>query len=599
MADAAAEDVKYRIPVPMCLVSPEGKVVSANRLIDRVFLYGEIEDSDFFALTGRRLEDLVHREPGSVIIERNGRKFAMFPEAVREEGRDMYMVFFRDVTDYEELKERYGNEKLCIARVNIDNYDEFTGQVSPENGMSVTAEVDRLIRAWAAQLDASIDKIRDTQYTIYFQGRHLPELERGKFALLDQVRAIESGADFPLSLSIGVGVGGKEFSDTAEHANAALDLALGRGGDQAVVRDDHHISYYGGRLQSVEKDNKGKSRIIAIALCKLIEQSNHVFIMGHRHADMDAFGAALGIYRLCEHSETEAFIVIDEVSDSLAAVYEQVRATDGYNLISTKKARDLMEKDALAVVVDTHKPSLIEEPELLAACENVVVIDHHRRGEEFIEGPTLSYVESYASSASELVTEMLRYVVNRKELAKLEAEALLAGMTVDTNSFASRTGVRTFEAAAWLKRSGADTTEVKRFFQQDIESFRLRARAIAEVSFHDEGVATSILDGADPDAQVIAAQVADELLNIKGVKATFVAGADDHGQTCLSARSLGEINVQVLLEKMGGGGHLNTAGAQPDMGPQEAIDEVLDLLRKEKSDDHNTKTGRKRNRQGR
>ena len=279
-------------------------------------------------------------------------------------------------------------------------------------------------------------------------------------------------------------------------------------------------------------------------------------------------------------SPLEANIVIDKVNDALQAIYRQVKETENYNLVGTAKALERIEKNDLLVVVDTHRPSYIEEPELLNQTDRVVVIDHHRRAEESIEYPTLSYIETYASSASELVTEMLQYAGTRKSIVKLEAEALLAGMTIDTNRFAVKTGVRTFEAAAWLRRSGADTTEVKRFFQTDMESFKVRAKCVAAVEFHDNGIATSICEGENQGAQVINSQVADELLNIKGVKASFVAGRNEDGITCLSARSLGDINVQIIVEKLGGGGHLTTAGAQVDYEPEKVIEQIVDITEK-------------------
>lgn len=586
--------ISSHIPIPMCVVSESGKIIKTNEHMGKVFLYRDIDGADFFALTGVRIKDLVTEEDREFVIERNGRKFVLLAdkEPTGEDG--MSIVFFRDVSGYEELKMRYDAERIIICRINIDNYDEFTDTVSPETGISVTGQVDKMIRKWASERDGSIEKVKDTLYSIYFHGARLEEMIKGKFAILDEVRAISTGADFPLTLSMGIGVGGKTIAETKEFAMAALDLALGRGGDQAVVKEDEDIRYFGGKTQSIDKGSKGKSRIIALALGKLVDQAHEVLIMGHRHADMDAFGAALGIYRICMTRGTQAHIVIDEVPDSLRALYDQVRATQVYDIISTDKAREIADENSLVVVVDTQRPTYIEAPDLLKKTNRIVVIDHHRRGDSYIEDATLGYIETYASSASELVTEMLEYVIpSRKNLVKLEAEALLAGIYLDTNRFAVKTGVRTFEAAAWLRRAGADTTEVKRFFQTDLDTFKVRARAIAAAEFHEGGIATSICEGNNEDMQVINAQVADELLNIGGIRASFVAGVNDRGITCISARSLGEVNVQVLVEKLGGGGHLTTAGAQcTDRTPQEMIDKILEQLYKEKKDDSHTETGR-------
>ena len=577
--------------IPMCIVNGGGKIVEANENIEDVFIYGDVEDADFFALTGVRTKEIKAAlsegaEEAEFIIERNEKKFKVIAENISEEDlkalelEEGYIVYFHDVTGFEDLKAKYEGERICVCRLNLDNYDQFTDAVEPETGMAVTTEVNTMVHKWVQDIEGSIDKIKENQYVIYFQKRFLDGLVASKFDILDQVRALETSVDFPMSLSIGIGAGGETLEETADFADGALDLALGRGGDQAVVKNENRIQYYGGKTQSVEKSNKGKSRVVGHALKKLMENSSDVYIMGHKHADMDAFGSALGIYRMCIACKVEAHIVIDEIPDSIKEFFKVVKDAENYHIISTKEAKKKISKDSLVVVLDTHRPSYIEEPELLGATEHVVVIDHHRKAEENIENPTLSYIESYASSTAELVTEILQYILNRKVLIRLEAEALLAGMTVDTNRFAVKTGVRTFEAAAWLRRSGADTTEVKRFFQMDQDTFILKAKAIASAVFYPNGIATSICEGEHPDAQVINAQVADELLNIKGVKASFVAGRNGRGVTCVSGRSLGDVNVQVIMEELGGGGHLNVAGAQSELSPEEIVEEILKITGK-------------------
>lgn len=568
------------IPLPVCSVDSNGKVIGANRFIDQVFLYSGIEDSDFFALTGVRISEIAQDPEKEVKVERNGKIFRLIINRDGEEENANFIIIFEDVTGYEALKKKYLQEKTCVCRINVDNYEELIASVEPETGMSISTEVDRIIRKWAAGMESSVEKPKNTLYTIYLKNMYVEKIKKEKFSILDKVREIETEADFPLSLSMGLGIGGRSFSETSDFAGAALDLALGRGGDQAVIKEKGTISYYGGKTQTVEKSNKGKSRIVGHALKKLIEQSGSVYIMGHKNADMDAFGAALGVYRMCINADTEANIVIDRISDSLEAIYRQVKETEEYNIITTEKAKSKIEETDLLVVVDTHNPGYIEEPELLEMTERVVVIDHHRRSAKAIESPALSYIETYASSASELVAEMIQFAEQKRTLVKLEAEALLAGMTVDTNRFAVKTGVRTFEAAAWLRRAGADTTEVKRFFQTDIESFKVRSKCIAAAKFYDIGIATSICEGKNEEAQVINAQVADELLNVKGVQASFVAGKNNDGITCISARSLGEVNVQIIVEQLGGGGHLTTAGAQVDETPEEVISQVLGIAEK-------------------
>ena len=467
---------------------------------------------------------------------------------------------------------------MCVAKIQVDNYDELMADMAAQERQSLTNSIDRIIRRWAERASASINEIDNNIYVITFEQYFLEKLKSLKFSILDEVRSLETSADFPASLSIGVGVGGRNPAETEEYADAALDLALGRGGDQAVVKKNRKIEYFGGTLQTVEKRNKGKSRIVGHALKQLIDQSKKIFIMGHSNPDMDCFGAALGVMRLCALREIEPYIVIDNYKEALQVIFKQAKESEEYRFINSEKAKSLADKDSLLIVLDTHRPSMVECPELLEICERVVVIDHHRRVEEFIENPVLAYMESYASSTSELVTEILQYMTSKKTLIKLEAEALLAGITIDTNGFTVKAGVRTFEAAAWLRRQGADPTEVSRFFQEDLESFEIKAKALAEAHFYEEGIVVSICSRRHPDEQVICAQVADQLLTVRGVKASFVAGINGEGRTVISARSLGEINVQTVMERFNGGGHLTTAAAQVDMPPGEAIRKVLEIM---------------------
>ena len=365
---------------------------------------------------------------------------------------------------------------------------------------------------------------------------------------------------------------------TESYADGALDLALGRGGDQAVIKRINKIEYYGGKLQTVEKSNKGKSRIVGHALSQLIVQAPKIFIMGHKNSDMDSFGASLGIARLCLTNDKNPYIVIEEPNESLDTLLQHAKEKDTYNLIGCERALELCDKDSLIVVVDTHRPDRVQCPELLKKSEKIVVIDHHRKMELAIENPILNYMESYASSAAELVTEILQYMLPKKKMDKLEAEALMAGITVDTNNFSVRAGVRTFEAAAWLRRQGADPAEVKRFFQEDMESVLLKGRALSNTVVMNKGIALTSIEGTRSDAQLLCAQLADRLLTIKGIKASFVCGRDRDRRTVISARSLGQVNVQVIMEKMGGGGHLTNAAAQVDMSVEGALKRIMELM---------------------
>lgn len=567
-------------PVPVCIIDCKGKVVSAGDKIGEVFLYDGILDSDIFALTGIKAAELYDAAEKDIhpLLKRNEKIFRLLCRRTSASEDSDLIILFNDVTGLEELKSKYNSEKICIAKIQIDNYDELMDNTPTEAKISVSNEIDKTVRKWAERMNASINSIKSNAYFVAFEQQYLDKAISAKFDVLDEVRTIETAADFPVSLSIGVGAGGKTPAQTEEYADAALDLALGRGGDQAVLKRNIKIEYFGGKLQTVEKRNKGKSRIVGHALRQLIDQSAKIFIMGHKNPDMDCFGASLGIMRLCASCDREPYIVIDNYKEALHTVFKQAKDSDNYRFISSERAKAMADRDSLLIVLDTHRPSMVQCSELLEICERVVVIDHHRRVEDFIENPVLAYMESYASSTSELVAEIIQYMVNRKTLVKFEAEALLAGITVDTNGFTVKTGVRTFEAAAWLRRQGADPTEVSRFFQEEKESFMIKAKALAEATAHGEGIMTSICRKPHPDEQVICAQVADQLLTIKDIRASFVAGVNNEGKTVISARSLGDVNVQIIMEKFNGGGHLTTAAAQVDISPDEAIDRILEFM---------------------
>lgn len=575
------EDIKQNIknvPVPHVTIDRQGKVLSANGHIGEVFLYEGIVGADIFTLTGIKALDLfaIAENGQHPIISRNEKKFKVVPYH-EVEDEDMLAIVFLDVTGFEELKDRYNDERPCIAKIQIDNYDEIIEAQTENGSANLAAAIEKIIRDWAAGMDASVGRVKNNKFMIWFTRGNLEKEGFRKFEILDEVRKLNSGTDFPASLSIGIGVGGKTLDVTEDYADGALDMALGRGGDQAVIKFINKTEYYGGKLQSVEKRNKGKSRIVGHALTLLISQASRIFIMGHKYTDMDSFGAALGIARLCMVNGKNPYIVIENPNESLEDLLSQARDNGRYNFVSCERAISLCEKDSLVIVVDTHRPDIVQCPEILETSEKIVVIDHHRKMEPSIEFPLLNYMESYASSASELVTEILEYMLPRREMVKLEAEALLAGIIVDTNYFSSRTGVRTFEAAAWLRRQGADPTEVKRFFQEAPEYARMKGKALSEAVIMGNGIALASFDEKRGDAQLLCAQLADRLLSLKGIKASFACGRNMERRTVISARSLGDVNVQVIMEKMGGGGHLNNAGAQVDLSVEGAIKKIMEI----------------------
>lgn len=567
-------------PFPMCVINDQGKVTVASPKIDEVFLYDDIKDSDIFALTGIKYKDYEAAADGEkpLTISRNDRIFRLSVSEI--EDADGYMaIYFHDITNLEGLKKLYNAEKICIALVHVDNFDELLKNTEEENEMTLNSVIDKTLRQWGARLNMSIVKYREDMYFFVMDNSACDKIIENKFAILDDIRAIETEGEFPVTISIGIGAGGKTLAQTDQYAKDALDLALGRGGDQAVIKNISNIQYYGGKTQAIERGNKGKSRVIGHALKLLIDQAEKVVIMGHKNPDMDAFGAALGITRLIRNTNKEIYIVVNNVTESLSEIYKQAKETELYSFVNSEKAQNLVDKNTLLIVLDTHRPSYTDCPELIGMTDKIVVIDHHRKDEESVENPTLSYMESYASSTSELVSEILQYSDEKKNITRFEAEALLAGITVDTNNFAVKTGVRTFEAASWLRRAGADTAAVKKFLRTDLESFMLRSKCVADAEIINDGkIALSVMEGDSPDCQILCAQAADQLLSIKGIIASFVAGVNSFGQTVVSARSLGDINVQVIMEKMGGGGHLTTAAAQVDTPPKEVLAQLREML---------------------
>lgn len=574
--DSATKQAILNIPIPFTIVELDGTIHWYNgKFIET------LEEKNIF---GKNVEELVpdikiedlleenrkgeeHKAFINVQIKDRHYKLLYNIARVSEEnmGNRKYimMLYFVEITNYERLKKKYNEEKLVIALVQVDNFDEVMQDTEEERRPLVAAEIDHRVKRWANTQRGFFRKYTTDKYIIGFEAQFLEKLETKKFEILDQIRKIEMGNKIPITLSIGIGTNGKTPIEIADFANAAKDLALGRGGDQAVVKKNDHISFYGGRTTAVEKTTKVKSRVIAYALRRLMDQSESVFIMGHKNADMDALGAAMGVYRASKNREKETYIILNEGNSSIERLYNKVRDRKDYrrDMITCEEARGRIQKNSLLIVVDTHRPSFTECPEALKLTKNIVVIDHHRRVTDFIDETVLTYHETYVSSTSELVTEILSYMDSRMNIDEIEANALLAGIALDTKNFSFKTGVRTFEAASLLRRAGADTIEVKQYFQDSIETILNKSEVLKRAEIFKEEVAISVTgDGENP--QLLAAQAADELLNIKNVTAGFVLGKKGDGEIFISGRSMGKINVQIILEKLGGGGHLAVAGAQ-------------------------------------
>jgi c-di-AMP phosphodiesterase-like protein len=441
----------------------------------------------------------------------------------------------------------------------------------------VLAEIDKLVNYYFGQYNGLVRKYENDKYLVLVNHFGLEEIKAKGFDLLDQTRVLAMGNTIPITLSIGACQAGKNLLESYRNANAAIDIALGRGGDQAVVNIGNSFDFYGGKSKALEKRNKVKARVIGDALRQLIDQSEVVFVMGHKNPDMDSIGSSIGIMRAVEDRKKKAFLVLNGENPSIRNLMERLRLEAPEfvdKIISGDAAMDLIDEKDLMIVIDNHKPSLTEAPELLGKTNKVVVIDHHRRGAEFIKDPVLVYLEPYASSTSELVTEVLTYMSDEINLTKFESEALLAGIMVDTKNFSFQTGVRTFEAASVLKRAGADTIVVKQLFRDDYSTFMGRAEVVRSAKIVYDRIAIGRLEATTVDSILIAAQAANELLNINNVEASFVLSKLDD-KVHISGRSLGNISVQLILEKLGGGGHLTSAGAQVEKLSMDGAEKLL------------------------
>lgn len=563
------------LPFPACTVDKDGIVTGANPLIKNVFVYEDITGYNFFTLTGIKREQLMSANDEEMIIERNDKVFKLWINEDAKEDEDI-VVIFDEATARESFRTKLESERAAIAYINIDNYDELIASAPEDFRRMIPAQIDGLVRKWSASFESPVISTGEERYVMYTSQGRLEKMIEENFSVLDEVRKIESQIDFPASISIGVGLSSVSLLESTELAEAALELALGRGGDQAVVKTDEQTKYYGGTLQSLEKNNRSKPRVIAHAIKALVNDCDKVFIMGHRWPDMDSFGSAVGASAICKYLGKDSYIVLDKHNEALDVVYDHVADTEDYNIIKSERALRMITDRSLLIIVDTNRPMLVESPELVDAAKTRVIIDHHRLTADSYQNSAVAYVESYASSSSELLAELMQHFSQKRFINKLEAEAMLAGIMVDSNSFSVRTGVRTFEAASWLKRGGADTTEVKRFFQVKREDFSIKANAIAGAEFTEEGIAYAVAEGNADNMQIINAQVADELLTVKGTKASFSLGRNERGQTVVSGRSLGDINVQLIMEKLGGGGHFTSAAAQTD----DPLAEVLARIRK-------------------
>lgn len=473
------------------------------------------------------------------------------------------------------------DQSLAVGMIYLDNYDEALESVEEVRRSLLIALIDRKVNKYISALDGICKKLEKDKYMIVLRKQALEVLKENKFDILDDVKTVNIGNEMPVTISIGVGIDGLTYAQNYEFARNAIDLALGRGGDQAVIKSHENVIYFGGKSQQVEKNTKVKSRVKAQALQEIISGKEQVLVMGHRLPDVDSFGAAVGIYRIAKTLDKRAHIVLNEVSTSVKPMVELFKGYDDFDsmIIDNQTAMDLADSNTALVVVDVNKPSITECPELLKMCKSIVVLDHHRQSTEKIENATLSYVEAYASSACEMVSEILQYIDEGVRITSEEADCMYSGIMIDTNNFMTKTGVRTFEAAAFLRRNGADVTRVRKLFREDANEYKAKADAVSQAEIYRGAFAISTCTSEDIESPtIVGAQAANELLNIKGIKASFIL-TEYQNQIFFSARSIDEVNVQIIMEKMGGGGHLNVAGCQLDgITVEEGIGELKRTL---------------------
>lgn len=474
------------------------------------------------------------------------------------------LLFFVDTTAYANLAKKYEEEKIVIGLLVLDNVEEVTQGMDDQVRSMTMAQIAAVINDWAVRNQIYLRRTASDRFFLLFTRKELVQLEQNRFDILDEVKDATAHLKLPVTLSIGVAGEAEDLIMLGQLAQTSLDIALGRGGDQAAVKVGNQVNFFGGKTNAVEKRTRVRARVVSHALRDLIRESDNVVIMGHKIPDMDSLGAAIGVQRAAEALGKQAVIVLESVNPSIKRLMEFIKENEELTsvFVSPDAAMNFINERSLAVVVDTHKASLVAEPKLLGMTDRLVVIDHHRRGEEFLSDATLIYMEPYASSACELVTELLQYIQEGLTLDVFESTALLAGIVTDTKSFSVRTGARTFEAASFLRRNGADSGLIQQLLKDDLQDYLQKADIIRHAQIVHERFAIAAAEPGEKHSQLLIAQVADTLLNMKGITASFVVSERQDGMICISARSTGEVNVQLIMEQLGGGGHLTNAATQ-------------------------------------
>lgn len=587
--ETVKSDTLVNFPLPMV----------AFKLENTAVIWGNNFFSDIFAKKGfhfdTRLSDLV---PGfkskwltegkfqsPELMEVNGRRFRIYGNIVRgesETSRDfMGISYWLDVTEYEQIKDEYENARPVVAIVLFDNLDEISKNQPERVKTRLQSAISEKVENWGSDIGGIVCHYDKERYLLIFEQRHYRKLVEEKFSLMDSVHEIVNPSGIHASVSIGVGREGTSFEENYNFAVLSTEMALSRGGDQTVIKSRFNFEFFGGRGTEIETRTKVKSRVIASALAELMKASGQILIMGHKFGDMDSVGAAAGLCCIARKLGARAYIVIDEKASAAGNLLEKLRAAPEYRdaIVSPQEAIMKADRNTLLIIVDTNRPEQVEDQSLLLACNRVAVIDHHRRAASYIQNAALTFLEPYASSVCELTCELLQELVEQADILKVEADALLSGIVMDTKNFTIRTGERSFDAAAFLNRAGADTITVKKILQNDMDDTVERYKILQQVRRYRDNIAIAVIE--EPQDRIVAAQAADEMLNITGIQASIVIYPTESGGTIISARSIGEVNVQLLLETLGGGGNKSSAGVQlEDVGLHDAVNRLFAAIDK-------------------
>ncbi|ASN03818.1 DHH family phosphoesterase [Virgibacillus necropolis] len=568
------EEALLEMPIGIVLFNDDYFIEWANPYMNR-FAAEDTLVGKSLNLLSEELIPMIKEHKNEMWFQLDGYEFQT---TIKKEERLLYLF---DRTTQTEIQQLYHNEQTTLSIIFLDNYDEITQNLDDTVKSQLNSKVTSVLNNWANETGMYLKRTSQDRFIAVGTKEILNQLEKSKFDILDEVRELNAERNIPVTLSIGIGLGSVDLPAIGELAQSSLDLALGRGGDQVAIKDDTgKVRFYGGKTNPMEKRTRVRARVISHALKQLVKESDNVIIMGHKAPDMDSIGAAIGILNIAKTNGVEGFIVFDpdDVSTGVYRLVDAIREEESLwqHFVDPEEAEDIISNRSLVVVVDTHKPALVSNERLLNKTEYKVVIDHHRRAEEFIANPTLVYMEPYASSTAELVTELLEYQPKSLKLKMLEATALLAGIIVDTKSFTLRTGSRTFDAASYLRSKGADTILVQQFMKEDLEIYIKRSKLIERAEVYRDSIAISKGKNGEVYGPVLIAQAADTLLTMSGINASFVISERSDDKIGISARSLGDVNVQIIMEKMNGGGHLTNAATQIE---DTSIEDAEALLR--------------------